>query len=368
MFNLDKSSNDTSAALDVMRAGAAQMVCVGHAVIFFVAQWAPQRLPWMQNVGVLVFFLISGFLITATLVQRSAQSADYGFGRFAIERFARIYTGLVPALAAVVLIDALVSALTGWDRSYAPYPDVKTLLANLAMLEGYRGAFDNHDALQWGVYGSAAPLWTLAIEWHIYLFVGAVFFIGARQHWVPLLIVIAVVFGQTPLHYLAGDFMGDGVGRGLFALWLAGSAVYFAARRLGRGFAVAWLAAAIAAIAFAATTRARAEYVFSGYSWLTIAFLCVIVGSQGTSLITSARALRIIRFFADYSFSLYLIHYTVLFALRKLWPEAGIPGLLTGLLLANVAAIGLAEIGEKHHRKLARWLMRATAATAPAAD
>ena len=87
MFSLDRSKNDNSAMLDLLRAVAAQMVCVGHATAFFVPQWRPTRLPYTQNVGVLLFFLISGFLITYSLVTRS-KDPGYDFRRFFIERFA----------------------------------------------------------------------------------------------------------------------------------------------------------------------------------------------------------------------------------------------------------------------------------------
>ena len=57
MFVLHKSKNDTSVTLDLLRAVAAQMVCVGHGISFFMPAWRPSELPLMQNVGVLIFFV-----------------------------------------------------------------------------------------------------------------------------------------------------------------------------------------------------------------------------------------------------------------------------------------------------------------------
>ena len=71
MFVLHKSKNDTSVTLDLLRAVAAQMVCVGHGISFFMPAWRPSELPLMQNVGVLIFFVLSGTLITFTLIERS---------------------------------------------------------------------------------------------------------------------------------------------------------------------------------------------------------------------------------------------------------------------------------------------------------
>lgn len=73
MLTFNPTKNDTSIALDLLRAVAAQMVCVGHALAFFgVGDWLkPPFVPWMQNIGVLLFFVMSGLLITATLLRNS---------------------------------------------------------------------------------------------------------------------------------------------------------------------------------------------------------------------------------------------------------------------------------------------------------
>lgn len=119
MFVLHKSKNDTSVTLDLLRAVAAQMVCVGHGISFFMPAWRPSELPLMQNVGVLIFFVLSGTLITFTLIERS-KDPSYGFGTFFLERFARIYSGLIPALLFVVVLDGIV--IYGFrENAAAPY-------------------------------------------------------------------------------------------------------------------------------------------------------------------------------------------------------------------------------------------------------
>jgi peptidoglycan/LPS O-acetylase OafA/YrhL len=134
-FSLDRTKNDTSATLDLMRAVAAQMVCVGHAISFFVPPWRSPAMPLIQNIGVLLFFILSGFLITYTLIERSKNPA-YGFWQFFIERFARIYSGLIPALIFVAAVDAITVHFTG-ELTIARSYNLKTFGANLLMLEGY---------------------------------------------------------------------------------------------------------------------------------------------------------------------------------------------------------------------------------------
>ena len=223
MLALDKT-NDTSITLDALRAAAAQMVCVGHGLAFFFGStFRPPSAISIQNIAVLLFFLISGFLITATLF-RNAADPNYSFSRYFIDRVARIYSGLAPALAFVIVIDGITIWLTS-EPAITRYYNFSTLLASLAMLPGYHGIFDQ-SLLQWSPFGSASPLWTLGIEWHIYMFVGALFFIVRRRGLWLLLVLPLVFFAQTPLHYLAGSLQTDGVGRGLFTLWLAGAGTF----------------------------------------------------------------------------------------------------------------------------------------------
>ena len=234
------------------------MVCVGHGISFFMPAWRPSELPLMQNVGVLIFFVLSGTLITFTLIERS-KDPSYGFGTFFLERFARIYSGLIPALLFVVVLDGIV--IYGFrENAAAPYYTAKTLIANLFMLEAYRGILSNY--LRWSAFGSASPLWTLAIEWHIYMFVGAVFFIWARPQQRLLMIAIAILFCQVPLHFFAGAFQDDGVGKGLFSLWLAGACVLLALRTLQLPYWSSLFLALSAAVCFFLSPKRIGNTIF----------------------------------------------------------------------------------------------------------
>jgi peptidoglycan/LPS O-acetylase OafA/YrhL len=352
MFILDRSKNDSSVTLDLLRAVAAQMVCVGHGISFFVPAWRPTELPLMQNVGVLIFFVLSGTLITFTLIERSKQPS-YGFGTFFLERFARIYSGLIPALLFVVVVDAIV--IYGFhEKAAAPYYTVKTFIANLFMLEAYRGILSNY--LRWSAFGSASPLWTLAIEWHIYMFVGAVFFIWARPQHRPLMIAIAILFCQVPLHFLLGAFQADGVGKGLFSLWLAGACVLIALRTLDLPYWSSLFVALCAAACFFLVTKASGEYNFLTYATLVGFLFAVLAASQSKRLITSSSVIAVIRFFADYSFTLYLIHHTIMFAVFVITPERNLYIFAITVLISNILAIAIAFPTEMRHREFARFL------------
>jgi len=340
------------------------MVCVGHAVGYFMGQWRPASWPLMQNVGVLLFFVISGFLITYTLFERS-KNPSYDFWQFFIERFARIYSGLIPALALIVLIDGITIYLTG-EPTIVRYFTVKTLLANLLMLEGYRGAFP--DSLQWSAFGSASPLWTLGIEWHIYIFVGVVFFMFKRPRSILFLLPLALFFGQTPVYFLFGSFEPDGVGRGLFLLWIGGAFVYFAVRTIELSRIVSIVLIAVPATVFVWLEKPGEEYRLAPYPFLVLTFFGLVSLTQSTSAMVTARFRSIIGFAADYSFSLYLAHHTIMVAIWLIYPYRGLTVFIVVIVTSNIAAMLLAEIGEKHHRKVAGILKAAWPRSALASD
>jgi peptidoglycan/LPS O-acetylase OafA/YrhL len=363
MLILDPSKNDTSVTLDLLRAVAAQAVCVGHAISFFKSDIRPAWMPLMQNVGVLIFFLLSGLVIASTLWRRSA-NPDYGFRQFFIDRFARIYSGLVPALIFVAVVDAATMSL-GADKSLYPYNTPKTFICNLFMLEGYFGIFQS--ALRTSAFGSAAPLWTLAIEWHIYMFVGGLFFIAVRRRNLFVTSVVVLFSSQVALHYLAGSFQDErDVGKSLFSLWLVGFAIYFLTPRIGALKGLFCFAAS--AVCYLIVTTPYYEYSLLSYVPLAFGFAAIVWSTQTTN--TLYRFYRPIGFFAGYSFTLYLTHHTLMTSIHALHLLSGWTALLVSIVASNLVAISIAWCGERHHKSIARLLnaKRRNSAVLPSAS
>src|SRR4051794_13851677 len=87
---------------DAIRATAALMVLVGHALAIFNARHPV----WPQQFGVVIFFLLSGYLISQTLHKRLEQPQST-FLEYAVDRGARIYSGFLPAILFVLVLDYL---------------------------------------------------------------------------------------------------------------------------------------------------------------------------------------------------------------------------------------------------------------------
>lgn len=86
-FEPKKISQQQSVWLDFLRGISAQLVLLGHLLSFNGIQHR-YSLPLIQNFGVVVFFVLSGYLITQTSILKGR---EYGFKKYMIDRFARIY-------------------------------------------------------------------------------------------------------------------------------------------------------------------------------------------------------------------------------------------------------------------------------------
>lgn len=349
---LDHRQNDTSFCLDLCRYLAAQAVCVGHAISFFgvAKSIQPPRFPYIQNLGVIIFFILSGFLIAHVLISRRSDES-YGLGSFLIERTARIYTAYLPALLFILGVDLALTFTVGFP--FEDYLGWRVFMGNVLMLQNYLGPFPGVPGL-----GSAGHLWSLAVEFHIYLFVGAVFFVAIGRRW-RVAMLVAVLSAPMPLAFFSGE-SHDLPGTGLFILWLLGFAAYgVCALGLGRNiplvalFCVGGLSAAI----WLHRSPPGAEYRIQVYSFLFIAFLCFVLLSQRTRFTVGRKTLQTwVRFGANYSFSLYLIHHSILYALLQFWPEAGAMGAVVGIIVANLAAMVFAYYTEFRHKAVALYL------------
>ncbi|MEO0735061.1 MAG: acyltransferase family protein, partial [Bacteroidota bacterium] len=159
-----------SLLLDFIRGWSAQAVLFGHALYFFNLHGpgAPSTDFFVHRYAVAIFFLLSGFLITYSTVGKLARKADYGFRQYFIDRFARIYTALVPALLFILVVDLVSRSLSPATYAYADAFSARDFLGNLLMLQYFPGL-----GLLLGerieAFGSGTTLWTLSIEWWIYL-------------------------------------------------------------------------------------------------------------------------------------------------------------------------------------------------------
>ncbi|RJL31691.1 acyltransferase family protein [Bailinhaonella thermotolerans] len=149
--------------LDALRGVAALIVVFEHSIDPLYPEMFSISKPWFDagKCGVLVFFLVSGYVVPASLERRGDVRA------FWTGRLFRLYPLWLVAIAGAILL-----AVTGLDpmgRDMTDRPDV-TVLAHLTMLQ---------DMLR--VPNALNVLWTLSFEMVFYLLVTAMFVAGVHR-------------------------------------------------------------------------------------------------------------------------------------------------------------------------------------------
>lgn len=354
--------------LNLVRAAASQLVLIGHASAWYLAGFEHDG--HLETFGVLIFFLLSGFLITSSALQK-LDGPGYGYAEFTIDRFCRIFAGYAPALLFVASVDASLRSLP--DYPYAASSSVGTWFGNFFMLQEYPlfqvlrrlGVPEQGWFIE--AFGSGRPFWTVAIEWWIYLCFGYVVFrlrgrpFGLRQA------VVLALLGVVPLYNAMG-----GVGHCLTFVWLTGSAAAVLQRRLmqaqvPRASAWIWTGALLVALAglaghVLAVGLQVYELQFALFTGAVLFSLFFLLGALGLALPRGIS--RLIDWLAGYSYSLYLTHYTMLtlFVLRLPAENRWDPGrFLLLFVTANAVALGFWFLFERHYPVLARQAKAALA-------
>lgn len=321
---------------DFLRFSLAQVVLIGHGIGIFYGYWGgffPEQVPYPQQIAVVGFFVVSGFLISRS-VMANFKYKDADASRYFVDRFARIYTTLVPALFFVYLVDSLFGHFFP-EAELLVYVNLKTFFYNLLLIPSVP-------------LGTMRPIWSLMFEWWIYiLFGGLVFF---RKRWILCLICIWLGAKYT------FKVNAQGEAGHLELIWLAGAIGAFWFDRLTR-FAGA---ARVALIAFAA---AGAIYLYTKNSYHLVAGLIFSVGlvalaarlNADDSPVSAAKKNRY-AVLAGYSFTLFLTHYTVLYWIQKALGSNTL-GFVLSIVLSNVLALLIAKGTEQHHKAVSEYLL-----------
>jgi peptidoglycan/LPS O-acetylase OafA/YrhL len=370
--------------LDFVRALGAFMVLLGHTAHYllpgnFLTGGAVQQL------GVYIFFFISGFLISLSVLQK-LDDPRYGFSSYFVDRFCRIYSAFLPALILVLVLDAMVIDLPTyhWQRDF----NVQTWVGNLVMLQDFPlfqilrrvGVPDQ----PWMVasFGSARPFWTISIEWWIYMaFGGIMFFMVRRGGRLGLLGLAFFAFAAIePIYHFVG-----GPDQCLTMLWVAGmgAAALFhkmpvlrarfpgvADRRLAQiGLAVAATMVLFMIARLVSNHTLTNELQFGLYLG---SFIFALFFSLGFARLRVPSLVAVpVGFVAGYSYSLYLVHHSLLEFLTVRYPEliGKTSSFWAAVIASNILALAFWWIFERHHRHLARamkaWLAKGKPRTAP---
>jgi len=271
------------------------------------------------HVAVVVFFVISGFLVGGQELLRLAEERRFHLSRYAIQRFSRIYTVLFPALVVTWLFDRIGLAQFNGSGLYtlsstrhfislyysiALHDNLTAFIGNLFMLQ----------TIKVPPFGSNGPLWSLAYEWWYYMLLmfGAAFWSQNRPaHWrfacLGVMLLLLAILPKWVTWW--------------FTLWLLGVAVAMMDRHWrGLDFmpVVGLMLAGFALSLYGASwLPVLSNLPFDQHlalEWLTdlltaLVFSLALLSAKNATFITPR---RLHAFLASFSYTLYLVHFPAL--------------------------------------------------------
>jgi len=290
-------------------------------------------------IGVDVFFVISGYLISGHL-RKDLANGLRGIAEFYRRRVIRIF----PALFATYLACCVAELVFKFAVQLAGFQHA--LLSSIFFGSNFylwetKGYFDFRER--------ANPLihtWSLSIEEQFYIVLPLLLYLFRNR---PARVQIAWLAGLTLASLIAAQWFVSVDARTSFCLvplraWelLAGSLLSYAS--IDRARWPRWLTelAAIGGVAMILTSAAglNAQSPFPGFAALpaVVGSMLVLAATDGNApLVRSALALPPIRFVGKISYSLYLWHWPVIVYARYVTP-IGTPGEKLGLIAVAVAA------------------------------
>ncbi len=321
--------------LNALRGLAALIVLVGH--YSNKAQlWDAVLGTRAPQLGVMLFFLLSAFLMTILYLDR--EPTRQAMRRYGLARVARI----LPLYYAVVLLSWLgqQSGLPWLTQALYAIPEVKSLLSHLATLYGVQ------------------VLWTIPAELHFYLIFAALWWLRPRLPWaIPLFCAIVLgtyASGHWPLgpkaplmgfpidlpllrglpYFTAGMMLGM-----LYNRWRA------PARIRHNAFA---LALPLILLLFPAILQRLTGWTYGqgpgpSSMWFlpllllamsAIFFVLVFLVPDGNRALEN----RLGDYLGKISYSLYLFHFPILLLLTQAGLAKGLAGLVLFLALTTLAA------------------------------
>ena len=352
-----KKADRRVADLDGVRAIAIWMVLLLHVTLGFPN--GPGALAFIPSpillilshgwLGVDLFFMLSGFLITGILL--GSKHRSHYFRNFYIRRILRI----MPLYFATVLVWSILY------RGYGHYFLLSSVFgANLSWLLHIRTPH------------GPGVLWSLAIEEHFYLLWPLIVFLLNKR---TLAIVTGVIFLATPvmraiaaaqgvnpeLIYMLSWFRFDGLAAGaLMAIWARSSV---ASKRSSM-----WIASVLSAV-FVVLTVVGTPFGLMGTKTITSialrytqaylffgTFFVLVVAFRGTQW-TAPLRWRFLQLSGALSYCLYLVHLSVGDGYEYLLKRSGVPLVsyvgASGAVLVRAAAIlgvsfGIALLSRKY--------------------
>lgn len=360
-------SSGASIYLDFVRVLATNMVVVEHLGHIFELKKTPRT----GGAGVVLFFLLSGFLISLTATRRLS-AARPQFIPFMLDRACRLLVPFVPTLVAVAVINAAVplaarGASLGNNRGPAAF------LGNLLLLNDYPVLQALSHIVAPGrayirSYNTAEPFWTIPIEFWIYAMFSLLFFTYIAGERIALSLRAPLLALGLPV-LLWNSFAGGSgdlvlvwlVGAAFAYLWFTRLAVARNRPQLGR------IAVAFGLLGFLGRIAKVGYHAYEFQQNVFVALMMFGILCCMPNVLEEGRGSVFIKWLASYSYSLYLVHNTLIVLIYEHAPHVfGSRAPAVAFLASHALAYLWYLAFERHYSTVARWLHRKTSLSSDA--
>ena len=319
-----------STLLDIVRIVAAWMVLLGHG--FSLAGITPlknnEHFLYIQQAGVVIFLILSGFLTTYSLNIKNADH-KYTFREYVKQRAVRVYSAYIPALLFILLLDGINIVFFSDSYPYQEGFNAFNFIGNILMLQSTPFVL-GHDI----VFGSGRPLWTLSIEWWNYMAFGFIFLIIVNRLRITYKrLGVAMILLVPPLMGTAGI-----AGKPDATLcFLLGSLAYFIYDCIEVKFENCLIILnVLLMVGYGLAFRDSYNKLF----YFMVFSLLTLILAKGETNKGESRKSKVISFTAKYTYMLYLTHYSVWVFLGN-FQVSSIVKFFLGVTLSNIVAIGM---------------------------
>lgn len=244
--------------------------------------------------AVIVFFVLSGWLVGGSFLNKL--DSDRAFQHYAIDRVSRLWVVLVPTFVVVLLAGAALGMLDSTRMSFAtsePY-SVSAFFGNMVGLQ----------TIFVPEFGGNFPLWSLANEtWYYVLFPLLVLVFRGRTTMARIAAVLAIV---AIVQMLNGAIVL------YFSIWLLGAAFSRVKIEAGKGLRWGLLLVLIGSAVYI-RMKGRSDITPASYLQYLLFSLVFVLFLSSMQFKRPPNPLldpldRIGRFFANFSFTLYVLH------------------------------------------------------------
>jgi peptidoglycan/LPS O-acetylase OafA/YrhL len=339
-----------------VRGLAAAVVLVSHVVQLHFLRFTGLGTPlhqissFVSEYAVVVFFILSGYLITHTLEINVERNRRLRLDLFAVARIARLYPPLIFSILLSVAIFLVmdVFGLPGRSGPLSLPGDIYAAreVVHLRVLE-IGGAM----IMLQGMLEINGPLWSIYIEAKLYaLFAIALAFFTGRKS-----LVFAIAFF---LIAWAGIKYNPGFAR-YAVVWLTGALAYYAWNECNGRRNRLLLCSSLIAVVILADTASSLQ---TGGAWLIVRDLFVAIVIAWILFRLRLRV-PVSKRLADCSYSLYATHFPVLLLAQSLLLSSGSSSVALAVgvaMVSTLAALGVALVGGRIEAKkslVQEWLL-----------